>query len=375
MENINFNLNVYYQDMRYVYKYIDFLFKQKNESKSDVLKKFGIGESTYRSNRASENVKNNNHVVLLNFFHAVDYSNDLDAISDFFNGIMFAVYYKNENLMDKYLLDLSNYLLNESLLNPLFMIFKILILMNQNKAYDCICFEIKNDVLFLKNIDEKYFNKVFFFLYNCILIYFQDKGLFNEMSIDKFYGLDWVYYHIQGYIYYINNDYSKAQIFFTYARNIYKNELNLKRYIAAEINLLAIYNMQGLYAFTITEGDLFIKYLRYQTNFEKWISYALNHIFVAFVELKKYKEVLSFLRIHYVKDYLIGIGAICVLITLYELKKTIDEVNNYLADAISTKKVGLAYRAIYGKNKLTEDEYNSNFANYNYSYVYEKYLK
>ncbi len=120
---------------------------------------------------------------------------------------------------------------------------------------------------------------------------------------------------------------------------------------------------------------MFIKYLRYQTNFEKWISYALNHIFVAFVELKKYKEVLSFLRIHYVKDYLIGIGAICVLITLYELKKTIDEVNNYLADAISTKKVGLAYRAIYGKNKLTEDEYNSNFANYNYSYVYEKYLK
>ena len=82
------NLDNYFNSTRHYFYFFDSLFKIKNRTKKEILELLNIPDSTYRTNRLMNFVKNDNISILLNFFRYNKPKHSKEAYEDCLNNIL-----------------------------------------------------------------------------------------------------------------------------------------------------------------------------------------------------------------------------------------------------------------------------------------------
>lgn len=361
------------------YYFFDGIIKMNKVLKKDLLKEVGISISSYKNSRSIDIAVNNNHLLLLKYFNInrID-DNYVEYAEKILTDIYFSIYYKREYLYDSHMNDIDKLINDNNYLKPIFLVFKVLLIMNSNKPYDTICDLIKNDMEYLGFIPSNYFYNELKYYYELTLLYVKriNNITYNFTAEDKYHNLLWMYYHIKGTFYYINNDYGRSLVYFQHLCEIYKKDYNLIRAVACKNNILQEYNLLGLYDLTIEEATPIINYLIYQTDNKRVSMYAIRHLFAAFVLSEKYNDLINYYK-NFINDISLvkGTASICLLIAYKKCNYKKDYVERNLKDIIcANEKNKIAYNKLFNNYDIKEAEYKKYFSDLIYTFLYDRFL-
>ncbi len=108
-----------------------------------------IPSSTYRKSRKDNAIKNDNHLIILKYFGISEKLGKLEEYEQVINELFSNIYYKNNQLIEKYSKILEGYIEENNYLKPIFTLFSILVkivtLKETKKIYD----GIKDDIDYL----------------------------------------------------------------------------------------------------------------------------------------------------------------------------------------------------------------------------------
>ena len=140
---VTFNLDYYFKKTHVYYALFDGLFNKIEKDKLTVLKELGIGSSSYRNQRAMENVSNKSNIsLLLDYFqYKMNYPEDQQKYEILLTKIYYCCYYKQ---LTKIKTLLKGYLLGSGLKLDNAMIVRIFNIVK----------EIVNDMKDLSNKDK-----------------------------------------------------------------------------------------------------------------------------------------------------------------------------------------------------------------------------
>lgn len=296
------SLEKYFISTKAYYKFFDgLLHKEKKETKkniSELLKDLGINDSTYRRERIMENVSNLTLSILLNHFKYNDICLDKIQIYEVcIQKIYYNSYFRLTNEIEKYLVEIENYIDENNYLKPLFILFKIfgnmILLFNIEK----IKMKFINEINYLLLFDSSYFIDEFELIYISVMYYFgYDRGIdgINKLIL-KHNKFSWIYYNIRGSKSYLNREYTDALINYNKALEIYRFSNNAERIMATLSNIGCIYNNLNQYNFCI---DILKDAIDY-TNSDKftiWVKYIIQHYIHALFMLKEYQMIVKFFQ-------------------------------------------------------------------------------
>lgn len=295
-------LEKYIISTRAYYKFFDgLLHKEKKETKkniSELLKNLGINDSTYRRERIMENVSNLTLRILLNHFKYNDIcSEKIKKYEVCIQKIYYNTYFWLTNEIEKYLIEIENYIDEDNYLKPLFILFKIFGNMILSSEVEKIKMKLLNEINYLLLFDSTYFIDEFELIYISVMFYFgYDRGI-NKINklISKYNKLSWVYYNILGSKSYLRKEYTEALINYNKALEIYKYSNNVERIMATISNIGGIYNNLNQYNFCIDILKDAIDY-RNSDKFTLWIKYIIQHYIHALLMLKEYQMIVNFFQ-------------------------------------------------------------------------------
>lgn len=379
MNKYKISLKAYLNLTQKYYYFFDGFIKMNKLKKIDVLNENGISFSSYKYSRGIDIASNNNHLLLLKYFK-ISRINDnyVEYAEKILTDIYFSIYYKRDYLYDSHMNTINKLINDNNYLKPIFVVFKVLLVMNSDKAYDTICELIDEDMKYLSFIPINYFYNELKYYYELILLYVKK---INNITFDftaeaKNHNILWMYYHIKGTFYYTNNDYAKSLVYFQHLCEIYKKDYNLIRSIICKNNILQIYNLLGLYDFTIDEAIPIIDYLIYQTDKKQFTMYSIRHLFAAYVCSEKYNDLIIYYN-KFINDnsLIAGTASICLLIAYKKCNYKKEYIEANLKDIIcANEKNKLAYNKLFNNYTITKSEYEMYFSNVIYSFLYDQFL-
>ena len=361
------------------YYFFDGIIKMNKLKKIDVLNENGISISSYKYSRGKDIATNNNHLILLKYFK-INRINDkyVEYAEKILTDIYFSIYYKRDYFYDSHM-NIINKLINDNnYLKPIFVVFKVLLVMNSDKAYDNICELIDDDIKYLSFIPKNYFYNELKYYYELILLYVKkiNDVTYDYNADDKYHNILWMYYHIKGTFYYTNKDYEKTLVYLQRLCEIYKKDYNLIRFILCKNNILQIYNLLGFFDFTIDEALTIIDYLIYQTDKKQYAMYSIRHLFAAFVLSEKYNDLINYYK-DFINDISLvkGTASICLLIAYKKCNYKKDYVERNLKDIIcANEKNKIAYNKLFNNYDIKEAEYKKYFSDLIYTFLYDRFL-
>lgn len=241
-KDLLFKLDSYINTTQFYYYFFDGLFKKEEDLKRDILDRLNIPSSTYRTNRQNLFVRNNNHIVLLNYFkvNLID-EDDIVDYNYLLSNIYLCLYYRRLDdipyLSDK----LEEYINQNNAFKPLFVLFRILTKILGYKTYRETLQEIKVDAEYLSIFPLNYFHDAFQTVYKFVFLYLGDNQLagMDSYSDAVYPELSWMYYQIKSVIDYSNQDFSSAIINSLEAEKFYLKDFNFTRYFVTRNNIAA----------------------------------------------------------------------------------------------------------------------------------------
>lgn len=127
-KDILFRLDSYVDTTQFYYYFFDGLFKKEEELKKDILEKLNIPSSTYRTNRQTTLAKNDNHIILLNYFKINPIDDSFKVEYDYLlSNIYLCLYFRKIEEIPSLSNKLEEYILQNNAYKPLFILFRILI--------------------------------------------------------------------------------------------------------------------------------------------------------------------------------------------------------------------------------------------------------
>jgi len=294
-------LNKYYYTNSYLYYLFDSLiYSEKSKaktSKKEFLFSIGISYSSYRREKSSGIASNMTMKTLTTYFKI----NNIEAIDKnkyetIINRLYYNSYYKNLNLISKYLVEIQEFIDRNNYLRPLFVLFKVFGYLNMNCSIDYLKTKLSNEINYLKQISSSYFYDQYEVLYLSIVEFLGLK--INSIKLDKLLNkyddLNWMVYTLKASNFYIEKRFSCALSFLQKALTIYNNDNNIVRSNIIIANIAAIYNIKHDYISTLKFLDGILKYV-YSDENAVWISNILQHYIHALFMLNKYHEIIQIL--------------------------------------------------------------------------------
>lgn len=366
-----FKLDNYYKVTKRYYYFFDGMFKLKNESKMDVLRSLNLPSSTYRLNRKSDYIKNKNHLPLLKYFGISNRMLKQEACEDLLSRAYSVLYYKQEEEYESIKNSLEKCIEKNNYLKPIFLLFKVLFLIITNREIKSILEIIKEDVLFLANFPEEYFDNEFKVI-NAIILHFSgiyQHGLKSRMLNSNYPYLSWLYYHLYGSNYFYNREYSNALIFYDNALKLYKEDLNIKRQLECQMNIGAMYNYLGEYSIAIQKLEPLVEHSIFQTDNFPLKCYSIMHYVISLMETNQFHSILRIIRninIKYVNDITSMVGIIASFIEKVK-KEELLEALKFKTE--QSKDVKIVFEYLYHSTPAPKDFIEDN------SYYYMRLIK
>lgn len=244
-----FNLDDYYKITNRYYYFFDGMFKINNDSKEIMLESLGVAPSTYRTNRKSEKIKNDKHLILLDYFHVSNNLFDKEIYEATLSELYLCVYYKKYDDVENNLLKLDEYINQNNYLKPLFVLFKAMIKLfdRNNNFLQRTLDSFTEEIEFLQNFPIEYFSNEFKDLYNIIFYvmnYYKKQNL-NIYTNKDFGFLNWMYYQLRGAMSFYYENYYETLYYYEKANDIYIKQYNVLRHYINIINISHIYNVLG----------------------------------------------------------------------------------------------------------------------------------
>lgn len=354
-----FDLSSYFCLTNKYYYFFDGLFKIKNESKLEALESMNIPSSTYRTNRQSIFVKNNNHLILLKYFGINEKLGNLEEYEQVINELFSNIYYKKNQAIEEYSKMLEGYIGDNNYLKPIFTLFRVLVKMITLKESKKILDAIKEDIDYLCNFTENYFEKDFKILYR-ILLYFAGRSdaCLKDYSMDnKYPHLSWLYHHLRASFNFYKKNYAEAILYYTSASQFYLKDLNIKRLLECQLNIGAMYNYIHAYKDALNKLSPLVEYALYQTTDTPLKCYAIMHYFIALLQIDAYDEIMLALNNwESVPEIINDVSAMVGIIASYKSgikeKQLKDSLKNRIEKDADVKSI---YDKIYHKSQLPKN--------------------
>ncbi len=369
-----FSLKKYFNFTNKYYYFFDGLFKYQNKLKKEILNDIKIPPSTYRLNRINEIAKNNNHNILLKYFKVNFLLKEKQIHYEMLLSRLFmAIYYKNEDKED--IKQLEEAIGENNYLKPIFIMFRVLLKMNQNKLYSEIMEEILDDINYLYSFPREFFDEELEAIFLLILLYANKskEAINDKVCYNKYSNLLWMYYHIMGTIAFVELDYAKAIVFYQRVEKIYLEDSNIKRYLVAKNNIAAMFNILNFPQLSL---EVILPILNYVINDREKYSiskHIIMHYFMALFMLDDYKQIILFYKMYLEEQNLrVRVTNIIILIAYFKegyTKEKLKEITNDIEPLTN-----IVYKKLYEKVEIPK-EYNDIFKSSEYLYYISKKMK
>lgn len=256
------SLDNYFNSTRYYFYFFDSLFKIKNRTKKEILELLNIPDSTYRTNRLMNFVKNDNISILLNFFRYNKPKHSKEAYEDCLNNILNYLYYYNEEELDKETMRLDGFIRENNYLKPIFILIKILEKIITKKP----CNEEDLNYLAIFNVD--YFDNGIKLLRCTTLKYFSLSNNLEMVSLEYFNNpnLKWFCSYVLADFELKNKRSYNAVFFFNQCLLSAKDDFNIDRAFEAIDYIVDIYISCQKYEACILFLEQYINKMRFINN-------------------------------------------------------------------------------------------------------------
>lgn len=355
-----FKLEDYYIPTNKYYYFLDGMFKIKNESKLETLESLKVPSSTYRTNRKSSVLKNDNHVKILEYFEVSNNLQNIAVYEKTLSELFSLIYYKHAHEdITKYKNKIDSFINEENYLKPIFMLFRILINITMHKDINQILESISLDVKYVSQFPEEYYVNDFKALYN-ILMYFADKNTegIKDYEMDTQYPyLSWLYHHLRGSFNYYKKNYTEAIIYYQNAISCYSKDLNVPRILECHVNIAAMYNRINAYKDAINILIPLIEYALYETNNFALKRYSLMHYFISLMMVGDYAKIINVINKLRVEDELINdVSAMVGIIASKKQKISHKSLNKMIVKRIKEDKdVKSIFERVYINKPLPKE--------------------
>lgn len=358
-----FKLSSYYIASNKYYYFFDGMFKIKNLSKLETLDGLAIPSSTYRTNRKSSILKNDNHKTLLEFFEVNDNLRKINEYENVMSELFSFLYYKHsgtEVLESRKWID--KFINDENYLKPIFILFRILTNIIMHKEINKILEVISIDIDYLSKFPSEYFIDDFGALYN-ILMYFAGKSddCIKDYTIDtKYPYLSWLYHHLRGSLNFYKNNYTEAIIYYKNAISCYLGDLNVPRILECYINIAAMYNRIKSYKEAINILIPVIEYSLYEIKNIAIKRYSLMHYLISLMMVEDYEKIINVISRLKEEDNLVNdISAMVGIIASKKIK--LKSLNKLIINRIKNENdVKSIYERVYKNKPLPKEMIEDN---------------
>ncbi len=351
-----FSLKVYFENTNKYYLFFDGLIKKSGRMQRDILAEVKIPTSSYRVSRNVETSRTDSHLVLLNYFNIKPLNSSKQTEYEYILAQLYAaIYYKNDVQIDFLYSKIVDFIKEDNFLKPIFVLFKILIKMNNIKNYSDFLKAIKEDLDYICFFPKEYFYEKLEVLYLLVLLFTNrdKKTLHSEIGYDKYPSLTWLYYHILGTFAYLNDNCSEAILFYKKAEDIYFQDCNINRYILMKNNIAAMYNRMGYENLALDTIQPVFSYITNINSFLPVKSYIIMHYFMALFMLKHYKEIIMNYELYLDNSNILPTTAI-ILMFCYKMSDYNNEKCLFLKDLDERTK--LIYEFLFEKRILKSKE-------------------
>lgn len=323
-----------------------------------VLDSLLIPDSTYRTNRLKKIVKNKNHLKLLNYFHY----NHLDStkeeayetcLSKIFN----TIYYRELDELAVLEKELDEYILEHNYLEPILVLFKILIAIAKTSNYETLLATIEVDLCYVESFPEAYFTPKIHFLLMIIRFFCKrtiDENQFKNYAL-QFPEFSWMYHWFKGTFEYVHHHFLESIMHYRVSYQSFLNDMNVLRMMACINNICFLYNAIDQYELSLENSSSIINYTFYQCKNRKWMSYISMHYLYSNYLLNRYQNIVEFFKVYALsRDILTDVSVMIGLITAKKLKKSIIDIHPILEECIDERQqVNRFYQFLFlGKEKL-----------------------
>lgn len=324
-KDVLFTLDSYMDTTQFYYYFFDGLFKKEAELKKDLLEKLNIPSSTYRTNRQNILVKNDNHLILLNYFKV----NPIDEIFKIeydylLSNIYLCLYFRRLEEIPSLSNKLEEYIKQNNALKPLFILFRITIKMLGYKTYKETLVDIKEDADYLSIFPIQYFHNEFQTLYKLVLLYLGDSSLAGRDSYSDsvFPELSWMYYQIMSLIDYSKNHYTSAIINSLEAEKFYLKDFNFTRYFVTRNNIAAFYGYLENYRASIATLKPIMHCLIYQWKDKDLTKLVISQYLYSLIMNECIEDIIMFLDGIKLEAQIFSTFSLIISVIAYYLKGT-----------------------------------------------------
>jgi hypothetical protein len=322
-KDILFRLDSYVDTTQFYYYFFDGLFKKEEELKKDILEKLNIPSSTYRTNRQTTLAKNDNHIILLNYFKINPIDDSFKVEYDYLlSNIYLCLYFRKIEEIPSLSNKLEEYILQNNAYKPLFILFRILIKMLGYKTYNETLIEIKEDADYLSIFPLQYFHDEFQTLYKFILLYLGDSQLAGKDSYSDtaFPELSWMYYQILSIIDYSRQYYTSAIINSLEAEKFYLQDFNFTRYFVTRNNIAAFYGYLDNYRASIATLKPIMHCVIYQWTDKNLTKLVISQYLYALIMNECLDDILLFLDSIKLESQILSSFSLIIAVLAYYLK-------------------------------------------------------
>ncbi len=350
-----FSLQNYFDYTNRYYYYFDGMFKYTDKLKKEVLVDLNIPASTYRLNRIIDNAKNDNHITLLNYFqtHQID-KNYQSKYEKLLSRLYMAIYYKYDSKADYQ--ELESYIEQNNYLKPIFILFRILLKMNQNKLYAEIMEDIREDVSFISHFPKEFFYEELEAIFLMVLLYANQskEAIGDKTCYSKYPSLLWMYYHVMGSVAYTEEDYSKAILFYEKAEKIYLEDSNIKRYCIAKNNIAAMYNKLHFPQLALEVITPVLNYVLNEETKYSFTKHIIMHYLMALFMLEDYQQIILFNEMYLNDEELkVKVTMLIVLLAYFKMNYKKEEIDYQIIEY--SDMANQIYDNLYEKKKFSKE--------------------
>lgn len=365
-----FKLDDYFLLTQKYYYFFDGMFNYLKESKMKVLDSLLIPDSTYRTNRLKKFVKNKNHLKLLNHFHykLLDPTKK-EVYETCLSKIFNTIYYRELDELAVLEKELEEFILEHNFLKPIFVLFRILILISKISNYDVLMATIEDDLCYVESFPETYYTPKIHFLLMIIRFFCKrtiDENQFKNYAL-QFPEFSWMYHWFKGTFEYVNHHFLESIMHYRVAYQSFLNDMNVLRMMACLNNICFLYNAIEQYELSLENSSKILNYTFYQCKNRKWMSYISMHYLYSNFLLNRYQNIAEFFRVYTLtNDVLTDVSVLIGLITAEKLKKPIPDIHPILEQCIHERQqIKKFYQFLFlGKGELDFLDKNSSDRQY-----------
>lgn len=214
-----------------LYQFCDVLLEKNTLNKALFLEKMGMSYNSFKQEKRVGNVSVNNKTVstLLGKFKYKFIEYELEEIENILDDILNQAFIKSNERFDKHLEFVNNYILKNDCLQPVYVLFKVILIAFSDMGYQECKIKLEKDINYLQAfLNKKYFYDNLELLLKCMLFYF--KKFKNEIDLDNLSNIYtdyiWVYYEIRAGRGFIDKNPPIMQMNYEKALALYEKNFN-----------------------------------------------------------------------------------------------------------------------------------------------------